>query len=388
MATRFFRKKVILSKIEAVYGTDPVPTGAANAIAIRNAAFDFTPLNISYVDRDIVRHTLGHDVQLVAASEVNLRCEVELAGSGVAGTPPAWGPLLRACAMAQTTLGAAHTQTATAGAASTITLHGTASAVDNAYRGMRIRTTGGTGSGQARIIASYVGGTKVATVSEAWTTPPDATTVYSIDAQVAYLPVSSAMESITNYINMDGKRHIMTGVRGSWGVRLDPGNIPAITLDLMGLFLTPTDTVLPTQVLTAWPTPEIVNYVNTSVPSLHGFAATKLYGLSVAMNNQVIHRDLPGVEDIMIPNRGPTGSIEIEDPTIAEKNYFTSARSVTLGALSVLHGSAAGKQVHIHAPAVQLTQPRYSDRNSIIGLQMQTRFTPQAGDDEVSLQVL
>jgi len=387
MSTRFFRKKVILAKIESVYNTDPTPTGAANAIAIRNAAFDFTPLELAYVDRDIVRHTLGHDVQLVAASSVRLRCEVELAGSGAAGTPPAWGPLLRACAMAQVTLGSAHANTAQAGGASTITLHATGSGSDDAYRCMRIRTTGGTGSGQARIISAYNGTTKVATVSEAWTTPPDNTTTYSIDAQVAYMPVSAAMESVTSYINMDGKRHIMTGNRGSWGFRLGPGGIPAITLDLMGLFLTPTDTSLPTQVLTNWPTPEIVNYANTSVPSLHGFSG-RLYGLSGAINNQVIHRDLPGVEDIFIPNRGPTGSIELEDPTIAEKNYFTIARAVTTGAMSILHGSAAGKQVHIHAPATQLTNPRYTDRDSVIGLQMDMRFTPQVGDDELSLQVL
>ena len=70
--------------------------------------------------------------------------------------------------------------TAQAGAGSTITLRAAASAVDDMYTGAYITTTGGTGSGQVRKISDYVGATKVATVSVAWTTNPDATTTYSI----------------------------------------------------------------------------------------------------------------------------------------------------------------------------------------------------------------
>lgn len=71
--------------------------------------------------------------------------------------------------------------TAQAGAASTITLDAGASAVDNYYRGMWIHTTGGTGAGQTRFISSYVGSTKVATVSQAWGVNPDATTTFRVE---------------------------------------------------------------------------------------------------------------------------------------------------------------------------------------------------------------
>lgn len=72
------------------------------------------------------------------------------------------------------------TGTATAGAASTITLAGGSSAVNSYYKGLIIRTTGGTGSGQSRYITGYVGSTKVATVDTAWSVQPDATTTYEI----------------------------------------------------------------------------------------------------------------------------------------------------------------------------------------------------------------
>ena len=69
---------------------------------------------------------------------------------------------------------------AQAGGASTITLISTASATDSIYNGFRIYISSGTGVGQTRTISSYVGSTKVATVSVAWTTQPDSTSLYEI----------------------------------------------------------------------------------------------------------------------------------------------------------------------------------------------------------------
>lgn len=69
---------------------------------------------------------------------------------------------------------------AQAGGASTVTLDAGASAVDDAYKGFAIKTTGGTGSGQYRTISAYSGSTKVATVDTAWSVQPDNTTTFDI----------------------------------------------------------------------------------------------------------------------------------------------------------------------------------------------------------------
>jgi hypothetical protein len=70
--------------------------------------------------------------------------------------------------------------TAQAGAASTITLAATASAADGFYAGYGIRITAGPGVGQVRIISGYAGATRVATISNAWTTQPTSTSTYEI----------------------------------------------------------------------------------------------------------------------------------------------------------------------------------------------------------------
>lgn len=73
-----------------------------------------------------------------------------------------------------------HGGTAQAGGASTITLASGASAVDDNYNGFVLEIESGTGAGQVKKISDYVGSTKVATVDSAWSTNPDATSVYTI----------------------------------------------------------------------------------------------------------------------------------------------------------------------------------------------------------------
>jgi hypothetical protein len=54
------------------------------------------------VDRDLIRGFFGSSEQLPSAVRSQISFSVELAGSGAAGTAPKWGPLLRACAFAET----------------------------------------------------------------------------------------------------------------------------------------------------------------------------------------------------------------------------------------------------------------------------------------------
>ncbi|QJE03043.1 hypothetical protein HH212_26160 [Massilia forsythiae] len=94
------RKRTILSKIETTYGTDPVPTGAANAVLCHS--INVTPMETNLVSRDLIRPYMGNSENLAGSVYGKLEIEVELAGSGTAGTAPAFGPLLRACGLSET----------------------------------------------------------------------------------------------------------------------------------------------------------------------------------------------------------------------------------------------------------------------------------------------
>lgn len=131
-----------------VQAYDDVPTGCGTIVANRKANTDIL----------VVRHA-----STCAVGDAN--CEADTTGK-IYFQPSLCSP------------------TAQAGTTTTITLATSASATDGFYNTKTIRTLYGTGSNpqQTRTIQGYTGGTKIATVSPAWATSPDNTTVYSLDA--------------------------------------------------------------------------------------------------------------------------------------------------------------------------------------------------------------
>ena len=96
------RVRSALAKIESTYGTDPTPTGSADAIQLRN--LEIQPAESEVLSRDLIRSYLGNSPQLIANTRVIVSFEVEYSGSGTAGTAPKYDPILRACGMNPTTV--------------------------------------------------------------------------------------------------------------------------------------------------------------------------------------------------------------------------------------------------------------------------------------------
>ena len=94
------KNMLLLAKTHVTAGVDPVPTPAANAILVRG----MTPqlINADFVDRNNIRGYKGNFGKLVVGVHRIFEFEVELAGSGAAGTAPKWAPLLLACGFSET----------------------------------------------------------------------------------------------------------------------------------------------------------------------------------------------------------------------------------------------------------------------------------------------
>ncbi len=99
-----FERKAVLAKIESVYGTDPTPTGAANAVLLKNA--EINPLQGERIPRNLLRTGYGNLAGWLVGRHVSMTFSVDLAGSGAAGTAPAFAPLLRAAGLAETVVAA------------------------------------------------------------------------------------------------------------------------------------------------------------------------------------------------------------------------------------------------------------------------------------------
>jgi hypothetical protein len=305
------RRRTILAKIESTYGTDSVPTGSANAILVRNMTI--TPLNADMVSRDLVRPYLGTSEQLIAARHVAIEFEVEMAGSGTAGTAPAYGPLLRACGLSQT---------------------------------------------------------------------------LTASTQAAYSPVSSGIESVTLYHNVDGVLHRITGARGNATFNINARAIPTIQFQMTGIYNAPSDAALPTVDYSAFQTPLASNTANTTGFSFFSFSGV-LESLSLTLGNTVNYRSLIGSESVLITDRAVSGTAVFEAPLTAQKDFFAAALLSTLGNLSITQGTVAGNKFKIDSSRVDIANPTYTDNDGIHMLSVPFVCVPSsAGNDEVSITVL
>ena len=95
------RKSLVLVKLETTYGVDSL-TGSTGTEALLVRNLDVTPLNAETVSRDLIRPYYGNSEQLLTKTSSTITFEVELAGSGTAGTAPRYDPLLQAAALAPT----------------------------------------------------------------------------------------------------------------------------------------------------------------------------------------------------------------------------------------------------------------------------------------------
>lgn len=92
-------KRLILIADESTYGTDATPAGT-DALLVRN--LEITPLQSDVVSRELIRPYLGNYEQLLANQRVEITFDVELAGSGTAGTAPKWSAAMTSCGMSET----------------------------------------------------------------------------------------------------------------------------------------------------------------------------------------------------------------------------------------------------------------------------------------------
>lgn len=306
-----WRRKTLLLKMEVTYGTDPVPTGAADAVL----AFDveLNPIEHEEIERDPLLPYYGGAESVIAGEHVTLAFSIELAGSGAAGTVPAWGPGARICGLAETNTPAVDTQ---------------------------------------------------------------------------YDPVSTGEESGAIYLNIDGTRHAVLGFRGKSSLDYTAGQRPMKRIEGVGLLVAPTAAALPTLTLAAWKTALDVSEANTPTFTLHGYAAV-LQSLKIDLGQEVVYRNRVNGEAVEIVGRKMTGSVTIDAPALATKDFFAISRTdpPTLAALQLIHGNAAGEIIQVDAPKVQILPPAYTESDGLAGLEMGLKFLPDTGDDELKITV-
>jgi hypothetical protein len=282
----FWQNKVLLAKIETTYGVDATPTGAANAILASDVKL--SPMEGQDVSRELdSRPWMGASETIPVGIFAKISFKVEAKGSGTAGTAPAFGPLLRSCAMAE-------------------------------------------------VVSAGVSVT------------------YNRVSPSAAAPGASA----TIYLNIDGTLHAIIGARGTCVYRVSAAGVPYFEFEFSGLFVQPSAVALPTPTFGTQLSqmPQAASSANTPTFTLGGVSLV-LRELSLDWGSEITPRFLIRSESILITGMSEKIALKVEAVPLATFNPFVAAAAGTLQALSLVHGTGAGKIVTLSVPNFLLQRP-------------------------------
>jgi len=203
---------------------------------------------------------------------------------------------------------------------------------------------------------------------------------------VTYAPVSSGFSSYTMDFYIDnGSRQAITGIRGSAELSLSVGEIPTIAFDQMGIFALPGALARPTETYSAQAAPLAVNSDNTATVTVHGFSGC-MTAFNLNIGNEMTFEQKAGCsKQVRLTNRVSTGSITIELPDFATKDFIAIASAQTQGAITWVHGGTPGNICTFLANNCAFDAPTFEDGDSVTHITLPFRCIPtSAGNNDFS----
>lgn len=210
----------------------------------------------------------------------------------------------------------------------------------------------------------------------------------NLGVDVTYTLATENPDSATLIYYKDGRLHKARGWRGNVKPQLRRGQLPRYAFDGIALYDAPVDGAFVMPTLTAYQEPVLCQLGSTSL-NLHGLTTAKLESLEIDVGQRLQYRNLMNAaEQVIINGRDTVGSIEIEDDTIAVKDWHAIIRAATLGIVDVTHGTVVGNRVQVTGSNVQLMAPGENEVEEVSHLQMGLDFQPSAaGNNELSIVV-
>jgi hypothetical protein len=320
MANRITRSSAVLLKIEAVIGTDSVPTGGANAMLVGN--IDVRPLVANNVNRDRIRAFIGGNADLVGTKYKEISFDVEAVGSGTAGVAPAWGPALRACAMAETV------------------------EVDT-----RVDYTPITDNQETVTIYAWKDGVRhilLASKGE-----------WGLSLKVGDIP-----KFTFRFMGLDGGE----SVQSNPAVTLTGWRVPQVLTDAFTADLVSGGTCSTSGAVAITGGTEIVSD-----------------GFELQSGNAVTFTPLIGLEAIDVTAREVVGSTMIDETATQEVARMALVRANALATLSLEHGTVPGDKLLCHLASAQFSEMSYAEVNNKLMQRYSLRAVPVNGNDEVRI---
>ncbi|MEV5033681.1 hypothetical protein MRBLMC3_002918 [Sphingobium sp. LMC3-1-1.1] len=366
MGDFLIKNRLVLAKVETTAGTDASPVPATDAILCEEPR---VAPNMELERTNEVTGSLDSMQSIVGGGYVEHSQRVFAKGSGTPGTAPEMDPYLKAGALGLTTLAAASTGTAQAGAAASITLAAGAPSTD--LKGFVIVTTGGIGPGQTRVITAYNTTTKVAAVYPNWDVEPDATTTYSVKAGNLYIPASAALKTITSYVyqkNSGTGNAILKKLLGgaaNIAFAIQTRQTGKFTFTLRGVLSDPEDVANPAAGVFDATRPRPLRDADAFLDGTR----VCFRNFTLDWGNVLTQADCPGAtygyDPARVTDRRATGRINPQMKTLSERNAWADMVAGTTKPLWLNWGEVDGNRISIFIPAISYTGNEEEDLDGI-----------------------
>jgi hypothetical protein len=184
------------------------------------------------------------------------------------------------------------------------------------------------------------------------------------DTSVTYAPVSADFSSYAMDFYIDnGSRQAIGGIRSA-----------------------PTAVARPSETYSAQASPVAVNADNTATVSVHGFSAC-MTEFSLSLGTEMVFEQKAGcTKQVRLTDRKTTGSITIELPAFATKDFVAIASAQTEGTISWVHGGTAGNIITFTAAQAAFDSPTFVETDSVTHVTLPFRLMPtSSGNDDFTL---
>ncbi len=322
MPNRLIRNTVILLKPEGTYGTDPTPTGGANAMLVSNLSIN--PFNVATVNRDLIRSYLGASESLIGARYVDLSFDLELAGAGTVAVAPAWGNALLSCGLAETVTATFRVDyTPVSAAFGSCTIYWYDDGMLHIAKGVRGAPMFKMGINQRPVISFKFTGL--------YTTP--------------------------------------TAV-GNPGTTLTAWKTPQLISEANTLDLTFGGT----------------HSTGSFAPAIAGGTPYPSQGIEVDLGNKVDFNALLGGETVDLTSREATAKCTLDLTAAQEITMMTAAEAGTLQTIGLSHGTVANQKILMWLPSCQIVNVQKAEANGKRLVSLDLRCLPTtSGNDEFRL---
>ncbi len=219
----------------------------------------------------------------------------------------------------------------------------------------------------------------------------------SSPSRVEYTPVSTALKTLTIYYYDDGVLHKLWGVMGNCMLSAKVGDSPKLKFEFIGLdggiaAANPSGTSY-----AAWKVPVAITKANVTditlgatyaLGALTGGLVYPSTGIELNLGNTVNFTPLLSSESVDITDRDVTGSMELDLTAAQEVTFMGTVKANTTQSLGLTLGTTTGNKILIHAPAVQLVNPKKVELNGKRLCGYDLRMVPTSagtGNDELRL---